>query len=333
MNGAAGRLDPATPDQPVVAAWGMGLDSTAMIIEWIASGRRLDMVLTADTGVERPETYDYLPIFQQWMNDHGVAHHVVRYAPKRFKQWPPYFTLLKNCLTNATLPSISFGRHSCSAKWKIEPQDRWVSTWQPAICAWARGEKVTKLIGYDASPADSRRYAHREGLIDERFDYRYPLREWGWDRQRCAERIRAENLPVPVKSSCFICCAMKPEEVASLPKWCLRLIVLVEARAAPRLGTVEGLWRSSTRARPGRMTTFIRERGLLDFDEVDAIIAGAPIDLVDFQRIAAAMPIERRSSMRNWIDRFNAGVQALAPDDLAGSGTIRLDRVRAPSPA
>ena len=29
----------------------------------------------------------------------------------------------------------------------------------------------------------------------------------------------------------------------TLPPWCLRLIVLVEARAAPRLQTVEGLWR------------------------------------------------------------------------------------------
>ena len=56
--------DPALPRPPVIAAWGMGLDSTAMIIEWIARGRPLDLVLTADTGSERPETYDYLPI---WM--------------------------------------------------------------------------------------------------------------------------------------------------------------------------------------------------------------------------------------------------------------------------
>ena len=87
-----------------------GLDSTAMLIEWVALGRRLDLVLTADTGTERPETYAYLPIFQRWMDDHGIAHHIFRYTPKRFKHWPPYFTLLENCLTNATLPSISFGR-------------------------------------------------------------------------------------------------------------------------------------------------------------------------------------------------------------------------------
>ena len=77
--------DPALPRLPVIAAWGMGLDSTAMIIEWIARGRPLDLVLTADTGSERPETYEYLPIFQRWMDARGIAHEIVRYAPKRFK--------------------------------------------------------------------------------------------------------------------------------------------------------------------------------------------------------------------------------------------------------
>ena len=101
-------------DTPVVAAWGMGVDSTAMIIEWVARGLPLSVVLSADTGTEREETYAFRPIFQRWMDRHRIEHHVVRYMPQRFKHWPPYFSLLENCLTNATLPSISFGRHSCS---------------------------------------------------------------------------------------------------------------------------------------------------------------------------------------------------------------------------
>ncbi|MCG2841271.1 hypothetical protein L6Q21_09790 [Sandaracinobacter sp. RS1-74] len=306
------RSGMADIDMPVVAAWGMGLDSTAMIIEWVSRGLRLDAVLTADTGAERPETYEYLPLFQRWMNARGIPNHIVRYVPKRFKHWPPYFTILENCLTNATLPSASFNRKSCSQKWKIAPQDKWVEQWPPAQATWRRGGKVLKLIGYDASPADSRRYDHSLGRTDLRFDYRYPLREWNWDRLACARRIRAEGLPVPVKSSCFICAAMKTEEVASLPRWCLRLIVLIEARAAPRLRNVEGLWRSSTRSRPGSMTAFIRSAGLLDASEIDAIIDGAPVDLIHFQQVAAQIPLAERPTMRNWIDRFNAGVDQLA---------------------
>lgn len=299
-------------DAPVVAAWGMGVDSTAMIIEWVARRMRLDVVLTANTGAERPETYEFLPIFQRWLDRQGIEHHVVQYEPQRFKHWPPYFTILENCLTNATLPSASFNRKSCSVKWKIAPQNRWVENWPPAKAAWARGRRVTKLIGYDASVADSRRYAHRVGVEDPLYDFRYPLREWGWDRDACAHRIRAEGLPVPVKSSCFICAAMRPEEVASLPRWALRLIVLLEARAAPRLRNVEGLWRRATRARPGSMTAFIRERGLLTHEDIEAIATGAPVDLIEFQHVTAQIPLHERPALREWIDRFNAGVIRVA---------------------
>lgn len=297
---------------PVVAAWGMGVDSTAMIIEWVARGLPLSIVLTADTGTEREETYAYMPIFQRWMDRHHIDHHVVRYVPQRFKHWPPYFSLLENCLTNATLPSISFGRHSSSQKWKIQPQDQWVAEWSPAKAIWARKGKVVKLIGYDSSPADSRRYAHREGHVSDLYDYRYPLREWGWDRDACIARIRAEGLPVPIKSACWLCLAQKTSELMTLPPWCLRLIVLVEARAAPRLVTVEGLWRRATRERPGSMTQFIRQHGLLGAQEIDAIIVGAPVDLIDFQRVAAQIPASERPTMREWIERFNEGVERLA---------------------
>jgi 3'-phosphoadenosine 5'-phosphosulfate sulfotransferase (PAPS reductase)/FAD synthetase len=60
MPGSGWRLALPTP---VVAAWGMGVDSAAMIIELVTRGKPLDPVLTADTGSERPENYDYLPLF------------------------------------------------------------------------------------------------------------------------------------------------------------------------------------------------------------------------------------------------------------------------------
>lgn len=60
------------------------------------------------------------------------------------------------------------------------------------------------------------------------------------------------------------------------------------------------------------MTRFIRERGLLPSEEIDAIISGAPADLVDFQRVAAEHPLAERPMMRDWIERFNGGVERLA---------------------
>lgn len=295
------------PPAPVVLAYGIGVDSTALLVELEAKGTPPDLVLSADTGVEKPETYDYQRMIAAWMAARGIPYEVVRYVPKRFKHWPPYFDLLSNVLTNATLPSISLGRHSCSLKWKVAPQDAFLKSWDPARAAWARGQKVVRLIGYDASPADTRRYAHAAEIPNELFECRYPLREWGWDRARCIARIEAAGLPAPPKSSCFICGAMKPDEVRALPAWCHRLIVLVEARAAPRLRTVEGLWRRSTRTRPGRMTEFIAAEGLLPRAEIAAIIRDAPADLIRFQDVAAHVPIAERPAMSEWLEAFNAG--------------------------
>jgi hypothetical protein len=41
------------PPAPVVLAYGVGVDSTALMIEKVARGEKIDLVLTADTGVEK----------------------------------------------------------------------------------------------------------------------------------------------------------------------------------------------------------------------------------------------------------------------------------------
>ena len=48
------------PDCSLVVAYGLGMDSTAMLIEFPPRGIRPDLILFADTGCEKPETYLYL---------------------------------------------------------------------------------------------------------------------------------------------------------------------------------------------------------------------------------------------------------------------------------
>src|SRR3546814_5750745 len=80
---------------------------------------------------------------------------------------------------------------------------------------------------------------------------------------------------------------MRPEEVDRLSREELRVIVLMEARAKPRLRTIEGLWRKpvlgrgGATPRPGSMTEYIRDTGLLAPTEVDRIVRDAPTALVD----------------------------------------------------
>ncbi len=299
------------PPPPTVLAYGVGVDSTALLIELVAQGRAPDLVLTADTTVEKPATYAYLDVIQPWMQERGIRHEIVSYRTKRFKHWPPYYGLLEMCLTNATLPSKSLGGSSCSLKYKKAPQDAFLASWSPALAAWDRGQRVIRYIGYDAGRRDLQRATHALAIDDPLYQCEYPLQDWRWDRPACEARIQAEGLLVPPKSACWLCIANQPQEIRDLPDWCLRLIVLVEARAAPRLHTVEGLWRRGTRNRPGSMTAFIRQERLLPGDEIDRIIRDAPTDLIRFQDVAAAIPLAERPTMRDWLDRFHAGLAVL----------------------
>jgi len=254
------------------------------------------------------------------MSERGIASEIVRYQPRNFKHWPPYAGIAENMLTNATLPSVVFGGGSCSQKWKAAPQDAWTAQWEPARRCWDAGGRVVKLIGYDASGRDTQRYHHAVECEDPRYAYRYPLREWEWSRADCEARIARAGLPVPPKSSCYFCGSIKPDEVLELSAEELRIIVLMEARAKPRLRNVDGLWRRpvlgrrGATPRPGSITEFIRERGLLSPAEVDRIIEDAPTALLDFQAAQAALPFEQRAPLGRWLDDFHRASNALAGD-------------------
>lgn len=318
-----------------IAAVGVGVDSVAMVMELASQGRPPDLMLFADTKSEKPETYEYLErYFRKWAERKNILFDIVSYEVKgrgERRNWPQYSGLEENCIVNATLPSLAFGFKSCSQKFKVQPQDAYVNLWQPALDEWAAGRKVVKYIGYDCDPQDAKRYAAREGHTDDKYEYVYPLREWGWTRRDCEERILAEGLPVPPKSACFFCPSMKPHEVRTLSKPLLRRCVLMEARAAPRLTSIEGLWRKATLgmrgsvAKPGSFTQFIRDEGLLPAHEVDRIVALAPQAIVRFVDAvdAEGKPLKERASIGDWLRLFDE----LGEGDFDEAGIPDLFRV------
>lgn len=129
--------------QVTIAAWGGGVNSTAMIVEWLSRNNALDFVLFADTGGEKPTTYAYLETFAEWLAKRNVP-------MIRVKATAQDETLEQECLRIRRLPSLAYGFKKCSLKWKRQPQDKWVNNCHAAREAWAKGEKVLKLIGYDA---------------------------------------------------------------------------------------------------------------------------------------------------------------------------------------
>lgn len=258
---------------PLCVAYGMGVDSTAMLVAMHAAGVRPDLITFADTGDEKPETYAYLPVIQAWLARVGFPPvTVVRYSD--YAKHTRYRTLYENCIANKTLPSLAFGGKGCSLKFKAAVQNSFRARWQPARDAWRSGKRVTVCIGYDAGPKDSKRGAHK---ADRRYTYAYPLRVIGWDREECKRQIANAGLPVPIKSACFYCPSTTPAELAALDDAHPELgdrIIAMEANAAPSLKAIQGLWRCGCKgtrgsvAKPGSMSVFIRERRALRIAEV-----------------------------------------------------------------
>ncbi|MFY2658636.1 phosphoadenosine phosphosulfate reductase [Achromobacter xylosoxidans] len=204
---------PSGARPPVVVAYGVGIDSTAVLVGMQQRGERPDLILFADTGDEKQATYDYLPVINAWLRKVGFPEVTV---VKNLRPKSGDKSLSESCLRLGTLPALAYGMHQCSLVWKRDPQHKFIKAWQPAIDAWAAGMKVVTCIGYDAGPRDSCRQYKAEGKESPGFTNRFPLIEWGWDRERCEAEIAAAGLPVPVKSACFHCPASKKHEIVWL---------------------------------------------------------------------------------------------------------------------
>lgn len=204
-----------TVKQPVVVAYGMGVDSTAMLVGMQQRGERPDLILWADTGDEKPQTYAYLPIINEWLARVGfpLVTVVKNPSPKTHD-----LSLSDRCLRNGVLPSMAYGGHTCSLVWKIEPQQAWIKRWAPAIECWASGQDVITCVGYDNGGADAKRCGKAMGKKFAGYTNRYPLIEWKWDREECIRQIVAAGLPSPGKSACFHCPSMKKHEIVELAR-------------------------------------------------------------------------------------------------------------------
>ena len=181
-----------------VVAFGAGVNSTAMLVEMSKRGIVPDLILFADTGGERPETYDAVRIVSAWCVAHGM--------PEIVTVREPGPTLEEDCLRRKALPSIAYGFKSCSQRWKARPQDRYLKTWLPD------GASYRKAIGYDVG--EERRCRASD---DDRCENWFPLIDWNLWRDDCEEICRAAGLPTN-KSACFYCPSSRKPEVLQLAK-------------------------------------------------------------------------------------------------------------------
>ena len=226
-----------------IVAYGGGANSTAMLIGLYHRGIPVDLILFADTGCEQPHTYAFLPRMNGWLTSHGMPEITrVAYVDCHGDR----LTLEQECLRSGTLPSLAYGFKKCSLKHKIEPQDKFCNNYPSCRKVWARGERVVKFIGYDAGEERRRTNAYAYDIQDTKYKKEYPLMDWGWGREECVAAIEQEGLPLPGKSSCFFCPAMKKREIRTLyhqHRDLYERAIAIEDNAKPNLLTVKGLGR------------------------------------------------------------------------------------------
>lgn len=222
-----------------IASYGGGTNSTAMLIEMVMRDEPPPhAILFADTGGEKPGTYDYIDLFSDWLVRQGYPR--ITTVMRTNKAQVPY-TLESACLKIKAVPSIAYGYKTCSQKHKIQPQEKWANRDATCKAEWKAGRKVVKLIGYDAD--ESWRATERD---DPKYDRRFPLLEWNMGRAACVAAIERCQLPLPGKSSCFFCPNMRPDEIRQLGRDHPDLLQrALDMEANANLTTIKGLGRGN----------------------------------------------------------------------------------------
>lgn len=218
----------------IVCAYGGGTNSTAMLVEIALNRHELtpDLILFSDTGGEKPHTIEYVETFSNWLQDNNMPPVVTVRAPNK--------TLEQDCLDRKALPSVAYGFKTCSQRWKIQPQNKFMNNWDEAKEIWKNGGKIQKLIGYDADEPQ-----RAKDFNDDKYWVSYPLIEWDWGREECLQRIKSAGLPPCGKSACFFCPSSRPSEIEELQRLYPNLAQrCIEMEANAELTAVKGLGRS-----------------------------------------------------------------------------------------
>ena len=183
-----------------VLSYGGGVQTTALGIMVCQSKVHADIVIFADTGCERPETYWYMDNYMKPMfAEADIPFHVVR-SEILSRQQGLYGELWGG------KQIINVMRRSCTDHYKVRPIRKFLKDWGVGLS----GRDVNMIIGFSADEAN--RAEKRQGKKEYYGKTSYPLMELGLTGADCQRLISDEGLPIPIKSSCYICPFQPPFE-------------------------------------------------------------------------------------------------------------------------
>lgn len=316
----------------VVMSYGMGVDSTAILLRWLTdpSSRDFDLrdliVISADTGGEFEQTIrDVEEIILPALRRHhvrfiqvgrsqrkttasGEGVEVLQDSTEPQRLHTAAYSLADEMLSAGTLPQIG-GTRMCSIHAKGNCLD-------PVIAAVTAGRRYRHVVGFESGESSR---AIKDALFnnDRRTGW-YPLREWGWDRARCVDFIAQITSRQWAKSACGFCpFAMRTDAG--------RQAVVERYRKEPRAGAQALFLEAVARTLNERQT-------LIEGSSVADLVAGA--GLVQAQSQFAAMLDEcehavyevRRLTRRSSVRADGRGITARSVRAVARGSREQMDK-------
>ncbi|WP_410570673.1 hypothetical protein [Amycolatopsis sp. cmx-4-61] len=213
-----GLPDASAAGRPVhLVSWGLGVESTAYLVEVLTSPQRygLDLadmiVIHAVVGSEwRSTLADAERFVLPMLAERGIR--TVQVArggpfeadgivvlddtrtPTRLHRRGPW-TLEDESIQSGTVPQLSHRR--CSLRFKGWVLDQWITQ-------NLRGRPFEHVIGYSAE--ETKRAQRDLVYATTTRTPAHPLIDWGWTRAACSARLLAEFGVIWHKSACTFCC-------------------------------------------------------------------------------------------------------------------------------
>jgi len=154
----------------------------------------------ADTGSELQATYDHVDLMFDYTSDYLRPPHTERIEFKVVRtDLGPLHEWCGEMMLPMYFADGGFYRRQCTYRWKISPVRKWLRE--------QGAKKATVQIGISKEESHRMKDANVKWIT-----HRWPLYELGLNRQDCINIIQQAGLPVPPKSSCFMCPYRKVSE-------------------------------------------------------------------------------------------------------------------------
>lgn len=231
----------------LVVCLGLGRDSVALLILLKSLDLRPDLIVFSDLGMEKDSTYAYLPVLEKWLAAAGFPPvEVIKASRLRDLSFEHHLFRL------GIFPSLAYGKHRCSVMWKIEVIDEFLNRHPAFQNALLHRREVVKCVGFEKGEeyrAERKKSANGASFaLDPGQRVWFPLIEHNLTLTDCIRLIEREIGSVPPKSSCYLCPAMKPDEIEALeqtePEKFFKALVLeylVQHNTVVLPGRVQGL--------------------------------------------------------------------------------------------